>query len=138
MTKLELPCLCIEKSDELGEEEIEEFHITQPTTSSTIYEANRVLEEIRGLGNKVVNYVEQPVIDEGAEEETLMQDEPICYGEEEQSEDLPQSFSEMSEMISDYVKDLLETLEVSQGQTIEPIGNIKTIETLKKPEELMV
>ena len=44
----------------------------------------------------------------------------------------------MSEMISDYVKDLLETLEVSQGQTIEPIGNIKTIVTLKKPEELMV
>ena len=41
-------------------------------------------------------------------------------------------------MISDYVKELLDTLEVSQSQTNEPIGNIKTIETLKKPEELMV
>lgn len=59
-------------SDELGDEEIEEFILAQPTTSSTTYGANRVLEEIRGLGNKVVNYVEQPVIDEGAEEETLM------------------------------------------------------------------
>ena len=59
-------------SDELGDEEIEEFMLAQPTTSSTIYETNRVLEEIRGQGNKVVNYVEQPVIDEGAEEETLM------------------------------------------------------------------
>lgn len=41
-------------------------------------------------------------------------------------------------MISDFVLELLETLDVNQSQSKELVANMETIETLKKPEELMV